>query len=110
MSFNAFSQTSSLIVKDEDRLISVAWLIKEGINVETSYGLQKFCYNGNIEEVSQMITKWNQEGFFLSQDGEGFELIELEIIRGFATYDIRMILENEVMRGEFETVLVKPCR
>jgi hypothetical protein len=110
MSFNAFSQTSSLIVQDEDRRISVAWLIKEGINVESSYGLQSFCYSGNIEEVVHMITKWNDQGLFLSQDGEGFELIELEIIRGFATYDIRMILENELMRGQFETVLVKPCR
>lgn len=104
------NQRSSLIVQDEGRMISVAWLIKEGIDVQTYYGYDKFCYNGDAYAVTDMIKKWNKEGYFFSGGGGGFELKEVEVIRGIVTYDIRMKLEDEVVPGELRTVTIKPCK
>lgn len=104
------SQRSSLIVQDEGRMISVAWLVKEGIDVQTYYGYDKFCYNGDAYAVTNMIKKWNKEGYFFSGGGGGFELKDVEVIRGIVTYDIRMKLEDEVVPGEIRTVNIKPCK
>lgn len=101
---------SSLIVNDEGRMISVAWLIKEGIDVQASYGYDKFCYKGDSYQVANQIKTWNREGVFFSGGGGGFELKEVDVIRGIVTYDIRLKLEDEVVPGEMRTVLIKPCK
>lgn len=104
------NNSSTLFVKDRNKLIDVETLIKNEVEVQTHYGLGNFCYSGNATAVNAKIRKWYKTGYFFSGGGGGFELQGLKINRGIATYDIVMTLEDEVVPGELRNVIVKPCR
>lgn len=105
-----FAPTSALNIKENGKLISVADLINDDIDVQSNYDLENFCYTGDIYQVTNQIKTWNLQGLFFSGGGGGFELKKIEVIRGIVSYNIRLKLEDEVVPGEFKTVSIKPCR
>ena len=107
----ALANTGILFVRDSGRLLDVAALISEGTDIQASYGLDhSYCYRGGHQAAMGVIRKLNQAGDFFSGGGGGFELKSVTLIRGFATYDIKLVLKDEVVPDETRTMLVKPCR
>lgn len=108
-SFHALAKAPSLYVKEGAKLLDVEQLIADGEDIQSVYGFENFCYQGNADSVVQKIRSWNKKGSFFSGDGGGFVLRKMTILRGIVTYDISMKFEDEVVPGEFTTVNVKPC-
>jgi len=112
--FGASATTSTapnLFVQEDGFLISVQGLIDNEEDVQTLYGYENFCYKGNVDKVSALMQDWaDNSDLFFSGGGGGFALISLEILRGIASYDIRMTLEDEIVPGEFRTIFIRPCR
>lgn len=107
-SVSAFAKVPSLFVY-EGRLLDVEEIIADGDDIQANYGYDNFCYQGDSNVVIRKIKDWNKKGVFFSGDGGGFVLRNVTLIRGFATYDISLRFEDEVVPGEFRTVNVKPC-
>ncbi len=111
LSTASFAHASSLFVKEGRSLIDVEKLIKEETDVQTYYGYEKFCYKGSADAVVKKIRAWKKTDLFFSGGGGGFELRSLKVIRGIATYDIVMLLEDEVVPEDgLRKVIIKPCK
>ncbi len=110
LSLGASAQVSSLYVKQGSRLLDVAKLVKEEIDVYAEYDYKSFCYIGVANQVVTKMKDWIKTDYFFSGGGGGYVLKGLQINRGIVTYDIVMKLEDEVVPGEFVNVLIKPCR
>lgn len=108
-SVSAFARTPSLFVKEGAKRLDVEELLKAGEDIQSVYGFQNFCYEGDVGIVMKKIKSWKKNGSFFSGDGGGHALKEMTLIRGFVSYDISLKFEDEVVPGEFETVMVKPC-
>lgn len=108
-SVSAFAKTPSLFVKEGTKRLDVEELIKAGEDIQSVYGFENFCYDGDVDAVVRKIKSWNKKGTFFSGDGGGHALQGITVIRGFVSYDISLKFEDEVVPGEFETVMVKPC-
>jgi hypothetical protein len=104
------ARASSLYIKNGRSLIDVEQLVKNQVDVQVDYGYKKFCYQGNSSVVVNKMKTWSSTDYFFSGGGGGFRMSGLKINRGVATYDIVMVLEDEVVPGEFKRVLIKPCR
>lgn len=107
----AFAAHPDLFVQDGQSLISVEdFIANEQDDISTYYGFDNFCYQGNADVVVKKMNSWSANtDYFFSGTGGGFVLKSLKINRGFITYDIEMVLEDEVVPGEFRAVLIKPC-
>ena len=105
----AFAATSSLYVKRAGTWLDVATVIKEEA---ISSDDEPFCYKGNVEAVRIKMKKWAKEteNFFCDGCGGGYAFRGTETIRGFATYDINLKIEDEAVPGEMRYVIVKPCK
>ncbi|MES2527573.1 MAG: hypothetical protein V4598_10815 [Bdellovibrionota bacterium] len=108
-SFSAMAKTPSLFVKDSGKLLDVEELIAAEEDIQSVYGFESFCYKGDPSAVMTKIRSWKKKGQFFSGDGGGHVLRSLTLIRGIVTYDIALKFEDEVVPGEFETQIVKPC-
>ena len=108
-SVSAFAKTPSLFVKEGSKRLDVEELIKNGEDIQSVYGFENFCYDGEPTVVMAKIKMWKKKGSFFSGDGGGHMLKEITLIRGFVSYDLSLKFEDEVVPGEFETVMVKPC-
>ncbi len=108
-SLGAWAKGPSLFVKDGAKLLDVEELIKNGDDVQAVYGFEAFCYQGEVNTVMAKIATWNKKGSFFSGDGGGFKLKKIGVNRGIVSYDITLKFEDEVVPGEFQTVIVKPC-
>ncbi len=108
-SISAWAKTPSLFVKEGTKLLDVETLIKNGEDIQAVYGYEDFCYQGEPNTVVNKIKSWKKAGNFFSGDGGGYELKTMTVIHGIVTYDISMKFEDEVVPGEFDTVIVKPC-
>jgi hypothetical protein len=105
----ASAADSSLFVKEGKELIDVQSLIKNEEDVYAAYGFDNFCYEGNSQVVIAKMKKWSAGEFFFSGGGGGFVLKKITLIRGFVSYDLQMVLEDEVVPGEFKSIMIKPC-
>lgn len=107
----SFAQTSSLFVKEGRALIDVEKLIKEETDVQASYGYENFCYKGSADLVVKKMRAWKKTDFFFGGGGGGFVIRSLKVIRGIATFDIVMSLEDEVVPEDgLRKVTIKPCK
>ncbi len=109
-SFSAMAKAPSLFVKDAGKILDVEELIAAEEDIQSIYGFENFCYKGEPNAVMTKIRVWKKKGQFFSGDGGGHVLKSLTLIRGIVTYDIAMKFEDEVVPGEFETQIVKPCK
>ncbi len=111
ISVSSFAQTSSLFVKEGRKLLDVAKLIDEGEDIQASFGFDKFCYKGSADQVINKMKTWQKGDLFFSGGGGGFVIRKLSLIRGIATYDIVMHLEDEVVPEDgLRKVVIKPCK
>ncbi len=108
-SFSAMAKAPSLFVKDSGKLLDVEELIAAEEDIQSIYGFESFCYKGDPNAVMTKIKSWKKKGQFFSGDGGGHVLRGMTLIRGIVTYDIAMRFEDEVVPGEFDTQIVKPC-
>jgi hypothetical protein len=108
-SVSAFAKTPSLFVKEGRTRLDVEELIKDGEDIQSVYGFDHFCYEGDVNVVVNKIKSWKRNDSFFSGGGGGHVLKSVAVIRGIVTYDIALKFEDEVVPGEFETVVVKPC-
>lgn len=108
--FNAFAGTSDLFYINGKNLESISELVKSGDDVQMFIDKKEFCYKGPTDSVANLIKSWNKNGTFFSNGGGGLSLVSVKVIRGFVTYDIALKFEDEVVPGEFESVIVKPCK
>ncbi len=107
----SFAQTSSLFVRDGRKLVDVEKLIAEETDVQATYGYEDFCYKGDVDAVVKKMKAWKKTDFFFGGGGGGFVIRTLKIIRGIATYDIVMGLEDEVVPEDgLRKITIKPCR
>ncbi len=107
----SFAETSSLFVKEGRALIDVEKLIKEETDVQTYYGYENFCYKGSADAVVKKMRAWKKTDLFFSGGGGGFVIRSLKVIRGIATFDIVMGLEDEVVPEDgLRKVTIKPCK
>jgi len=107
--FTASAAESSLFVKDRNDLIDVQSLINDQEDVYAAYGFDNFCYQGNSQIVIAKMKKWSEGQFFFSGGGGAFVLKKITLIRGIVSYDLQMVLEDEVVPGEFKSIMIKPC-
>ncbi|NUN07455.1 MAG: hypothetical protein HUU57_17050 [Bdellovibrio sp.] len=98
---------SSLYIQNGESLIDVQTLID---NEETVFEDNSFCYRGRPESVVKKMKAWYKTDYFFSGTGGGFEMVKLTILRGIVTYDIVLTLEDEVVPGEYRSILIKPCQ
>jgi hypothetical protein len=109
-SVSASAATSSLFVKEGSELIDVQTLINDETDVYATYGFDGFCYQGDSQAVIAKMKKWaSATDYFFSGGGGGFVLKKITLIRGFVSYDLQMVLEDEVVPGEFKSIMIKPC-
>lgn len=108
-SISAWAKSPSLFVKEGTKLLDVEELIKNGEDIQAVYGFESFCYQGNTQVVANKIKAWKKTGSFFSGDGGGFVLRSVTVIHGIVTYDLNLKFEDEVVPGEFQTVIVKSC-
>jgi|GEM_PF-4418498 len=107
----SFAHASSLFVKEGRALIDVEKLIKEETDVQTYYGYDSFCYKGSADAVVKKMRAWKKTDLFFSGGGGGFELRTLKVIRGIASFDIVMGLEDEVVPEDgLRKVTIKQCK
>lgn len=109
MSASAWAGSPSLYVKDGNKLLDVEKLLAAEEDIQSNYGFEDFCYQGDPHVVMTKIKAWNKSGDFFSGGGGGHELKGMKLNRGIVTYDIVLKFEDEVVPGEFEKVIVKPC-
>lgn len=99
---------STLYIKDGKNLIDVQELVDSDNAVSED---EVFCYKGTASTVVKKMTAWSKKtDYFFSGTGGGFVLADVKINRGIVSYDIVMTLEDEVVPGEFKSILIKPCR
>lgn len=108
-SVSAFAKEPSLFVKEGRLMLDVEKLIADEEDVQANYGFENFCYKGDANQVIKKIKTWNKEGNFFSGGGGGHELKKVSLIRGTVAQEIVLKFEDEVVPGEFTTILVKPC-
>jgi len=101
---------TGLFIKEGRRLLEVKKLINDGADIQAEYGFDKFCYKGSADATLVQILRFKREGNFFSGGGGGHVLLGGRVNRGIVTYDIALRFEDEVVPGEFQNVLVKPCR
>lgn len=106
----ASAENSSLFVKEGNELIDVQAVIDSEEDVYSTYGFEKFCYQGNSQIVIAKMKKWaSATDYFFSGGGGSFVLKKINLIRGFVSYDLQLVLEDEVVPGEFKSIMIKPC-
>lgn len=112
IAMTAFGATpADIFVIDGEQQISCQALIDGEEDVQVNYGFQdyQYCYKGQSSAAVALLAKWKKSGYFYSGGGGGFELKDVEVLRGIVSYDLKLTLEDEVVPGEMSTVIVKPC-
>lgn len=105
----AVAASQSLYVKRNNKWFDVAEVIRqEAISDDND----QFCYSGNPQAVMTSMKKWAKqtENFFCDGCGGGYAFRKTELFRGAATYDIKLVIEDEVVPGEMRFVIIKACK